>query len=396
MFLFFLLTFVVNTALRKIHPPWVFTTGELVVIYTMMIVASTIPTKTLIANMIPVLPGASYYATPENEWAELILPLIPDWIGPHDPLAVKYFYEGAPSHIAVPWGAWLVPFAAWGIFVASFFAVMISSMVIVRRQWVEHERLVFPLTQVPLEMLQAPQSGHLLGSLFRNPLLWIGIALPWIVLSTHGLHAYFNYIPRIETRTYFELFRDTTPFRILLSFSVIGFTYLVNLEIGFSLWFFHVLMKLQSGLLNIIGYDIPGREEVFVGGGGTVAVGHEAMGATIALVLFVLWTSRRHLAAVFGKAFGTAPYVDDRDEIMSYRAAVITLLVGLIGMGLWLNASGMPLWLTPFFVGTAFAAFFALTRTIAEGGVGFSRTQLVPGRVHGLYLWDKGLWGLRG
>ena len=95
-FLFFLLTFVVNTALRKVHPPWLFTAGELVVIYTMMIVASTIPTKTLIANMIPVLPGASYYATPENEWAELILPLIPDWIVPHDPLAVKYFYEGAP------------------------------------------------------------------------------------------------------------------------------------------------------------------------------------------------------------------------------------------------------------------------------------------------------------
>lgn len=95
-FLFFLLTFVVNTALRKVHPPWVFTTGELVVIYTMMIVASTIPTKTLIANMIPVLPGASYFATPENEWAELILPLIPDWLVPHDPLAVKYFYEGAP------------------------------------------------------------------------------------------------------------------------------------------------------------------------------------------------------------------------------------------------------------------------------------------------------------
>ena len=72
---------------------------------------------------------------------------------------------------------------------------MISSMVIVRRQWVEHERLVFPLTQVPLEMLQPPQSGHLLGSLFRNPLLWIGIALPWIVLSTHGLHAYFQLHP---------------------------------------------------------------------------------------------------------------------------------------------------------------------------------------------------------
>ena len=389
-FLLFLLTFVVTTAQRKLFPSRAFTTGELVVVYTMMIVASTIPTKTLIASMIPTLPGAEYYATPENNWAELILPLIPKWMVPQDPLAAKYFYEGAPSHVAIPWKAWVVPLAAWGIFVVAFFAVIISSMVIVRRQWVEHERLVFPLTQVPLEMIQPPERGRSLGPLFRSRLLRVGMALPWIVLSTHGLHAYVNYIPRIETSTYLDLFQDLSSLRVLLSFSVIGFTYLINLEIGFSLWFFHLLMKLQSGLLTRVGYDIPGIQEVFTGGGGTIAVGQESMGATIALVAFSLWTGRRHLRAVFGKAFGTAPQVDDEDEIMSYRAAVVTLLAGLTGMALWLNASGMPLWLTPFFVAIAFVSFFALTRIIAEGGVGFCRTQMVPA-VFTVYTFGTGL-----
>jgi hypothetical protein len=377
-FLLFLLTFLVATALRKIYPPWAFATGELVVIYTMMIVASTIPTKTLIANMIPVLPGAAYYATPENDWAQLVVPLIPDWMVPQDPLAIKYFYEGAPADVPIPWQAWLVPFFAWGIFIAAFFAVMISSMVIVRRQWVENERLVFPLIQVPMEMLQQPEQGRALAAIYRSRLTWLGFAIPWIVLSSHGLHAYVNYIPEIATITNVDLIPEVTAFHILLSFSVIGFTYLVNQEIAFSLWFFHVLMKVQSGVLSYIGYDVPGRREGFIGGGGTIAVAHEAMGATVALVLFVLWTGRKHLAAVFGKALGTRPNVEDHDEIMSYRAAVATLLLGLVGMCLWLNASGMPLWLTPFFVLIACIAFMGLTRIIAEGGVGFSRTQLVP------------------
>ena len=34
--------------------------------------------------------------------------------------------------------------------------------------------------------------AFLLGCLLTA---FLGIALPWIVLSTHGLHAYFDYIP---------------------------------------------------------------------------------------------------------------------------------------------------------------------------------------------------------
>ena len=33
--------------------------------------------------------GALYYATPENEWALLILPHLPEWITPQDPEAIK-------------------------------------------------------------------------------------------------------------------------------------------------------------------------------------------------------------------------------------------------------------------------------------------------------------------
>ena len=56
--------------------------SELVVVYVMMIVACAIPTMGLSESFFPLLTGAFYYATPENEWAELIHPYIKPWMVP--------------------------------------------------------------------------------------------------------------------------------------------------------------------------------------------------------------------------------------------------------------------------------------------------------------------------
>ena len=53
---------------------------------------------------------------------------------------------------AVPWKAWLLALAAWQPFIWSLFLMMIASMVVLRRQWIDNERLVYPLVQVPLAM----------------------------------------------------------------------------------------------------------------------------------------------------------------------------------------------------------------------------------------------------
>ena len=41
-------------------------------------------------------------------------------------------------------------------------------MVILRKQWIERERLIFPLAQLPLEMTKK--------SFFKNKLMWLGFA----------------------------------------------------------------------------------------------------------------------------------------------------------------------------------------------------------------------------
>ena len=60
------------------------------------------------------------------------------------------------------------------------------------------------------------------------------------------------------------------------------------------------------------------------------------------LMFEMIRTAREHLKAVWLKAVGRASHVDDRDEILSYRGAVICLVVGLVGMFVWLVELGLP------------------------------------------------------
>ena len=376
-FLFFILAGGINSLLRLMHPRLALTGRELIVVYVMMIVASAIPTWGLMANLLPVLPGAYYYATPENGWKELIQPHIPTWAAPQGDLAIKHFYEGLPSGASVPWESWAVPLASWSVLIVAVYAAMISSMVIIRRQWVEHERLVFPLTQLPLEMIKRRESSTV-ADFFKNPLVWIAFAIPFVIFSTHGLNRYFNFVTPIPVQEQFYLFR-TTLLRVFLSFPVIGFTYFINLDVAFSLWFFHLVARTQSAVFNLVGYEVPGRAEAFTGAfiGTSPAVSHQAMGAMTVLVLVGLWTARRHLREVLFKAFRGDPNIDDSREALPYRAALWLFIGSSLVVALWLSASGMPIWAVPVFCLAAFVVFFGLARIIAEAGVGFCRAQMM-------------------
>jgi hypothetical protein len=198
-----------------------------------------------------------------------------------------------------------------------------------------------------------------------------------VLLSTQGLHRYHNFITPVDTVERYLLF-DLTPIRLFLSFPVIGFCYFINLDISFSLWFFHVVARIQSLLFSLVGYSLPGHGETFTGrGAGAPGISHQAMGAMAVLVLFGLWTARAHLRDVLRRALRGDADVDDRHEALSYRSAVL-LLAGSGGViFVWLVLSGMPVWAVPFFLLCAFVTFFGLARIIAEAGVGFCRAQMV-------------------
>ena len=113
--------------------------------------------------------------------------------------------------------------------------------------------------------------------------------------------------------------------------------------------------------------------------GGTIA-SHQGFGAFLVLALFSLWNGRRHIRNVFAHAFGRGR-MDDSDEILSFRGAVL-LLLGCLGfMCFWLWQAGMPAWITVVFLFLAFVLFLGITRIISEGGLPYLVTPMVASDV---------------
>ena len=373
--LFFFLVFVGNTLIGLLRRSWMLNRAELALIYIMWIVATSIPEWGLTAFLLPDITSVIYYATPENNWADLLQPLIPDWMIPHyDFNQIKNFYEGAPKGQGIPWALWLPPLAFWVPFVLALYLAMISTMVVLRKQWIENERLVFPLVQLPIAMLQEEDGDGrpgLLNAFFKNPLMWMGFAVPAIIQSINGINFYFPYFARISLDSSIPLFRDTMTIPLRLSFQMLGFSYFVNRDVAFGLCFFYLLNTLQQGLFNVLGVQkidpVLGAYSTYTGS----IIVHQGFGAVITLVLYGLWNARGHLSDVCRKAFTGTPAVDDSDEILSYRAALLILCASLAFMGIWIWQSGLPAWITPIYLFFTFVLFIGITRVVAEGGLAF-------------------------
>ncbi|MBI2503777.1 MAG: hypothetical protein HYW07_11170 [Candidatus Latescibacteria bacterium] len=372
-FLFFLFTLFANTGLGLIHPRLRLVPQELMVVYLMATIACSIATMGLTEYLLPILSGAGYYASPENEWVQLIHPFIPSWMVPQDPEAVKFFYEGAPRGYGIPWSVWLPPLLAWLPLLLAVYFAMICLMVILRRQWVVRERLSFPLVQAPLAMIGGADQGRL-NPFYKSPLMWAGFAIPFALGSLRALHNYYNFIPTVQLETSIPLFRNTTFLQIALSFPMIGFSYFVDLDIAFAIWFFNIVARLQEGLFGVLG--ITSSEKLYYAGNFAI-VAHQGMGALIVLVVLGLWVARSHLAQVWCKAWKGAPEIDDRDEVLSYRTAVFGFLGSSLVIGGWLWLAGMALWVVPLYLVAMFLLFLAITRVVAEGGIAAARAPLI-------------------
>jgi hypothetical protein len=389
-FLLFVLVYLVNRALARFRPGWALATGELITAYIMMICACAVSTMGLASQLLPIITAPFYYATPGNDWANLIQPHIRPALVPQGEEAINAFYEGLPAGAHIPWGAWLRPLAVWLPFLFTLHVVMICMAVLLRRQWVERERLNFPLTQVPLAMVQ-PEGAR---RFFRNPLMWIGFALPFAIGTATALHHYFPSVPYMELSLKFPVLRPPSQIILHLSFVMIGFFYLVNLDVLFSLWFFSLIFQSAAWTMNYLGHKW--QEDMGIYGAEDPFFKHLGTGAFIALVAVGLWIARRELGTAFKRAVSRSADAQDSHEIISYRAAFWCMVAGILLMAGWLNWSGIP-WrmLAPFLV-MAFIFFVGLTRIVVETGLAETvAASIAPGSIVSWFgTWAFGPSGL--
>ncbi len=397
LFVFFVFVALINVFLGLIRPGFALTRLELAVVYIMAMLATAIPTIGFTENLLPIIAGLYYYATPENNWSELIHPHVPEWIAPQDPDAVRYFFEGLPEGVAVPWAAWAEPLLYWCSFIVALYWVSICAMVILRKQWMEHEKLIYPLVQIPLEMIQDDEKGSLVKPFFKNWVMWLGFAVPFCIGSINAMHNYYEFFPSIVTVFSLPLFRGSVGLRFDMNVALTGFAYLLNRDVALGFWLFFLLSIIQRGTFGVLGIQSTENLSRFANAVDPY-LAHQAMGAMIVLILSGLWMGRKHLRAVFSKALRGNPAVDDSGEVLSYRTAVWGLLIGLGAMGAWLWKSGFPLWIVPFFLFGMFVIFMAITRAVAEGGISVIRTPLTPADfvISGLGTSVLGMSGLIG
>ena len=380
-FIFGLLALGVNSFLRRFWPGSELSLGELIVIWSMMIVSSGIPSSGLMRYWFSLQVGPYYYATPENQWEALFLQHIPKWLVPStDPNSkvIKYFFLGLPEGMDVPWAAWRRPVAIWSVFVGLLYGCMFCTCVILRRQWVEQEKLNFPLTVLPIEMARPPEKGKLVNRFLRDKILWIGFLIPVLIHGLNGLHSYFNWVPTIPMTIPVQQLFHEPPWnavgRIALRFypSVIGFCYLLTLEVSFSFWFFFLFLQGQ-----FVAGSILGRTWHAGGYWGRFAI-HQQAGAFLVFAALLLWRGRRHLADVWRKAWHNDPNVDDSNECFSYRTAVFGLIFGVLGITVWCTIIGMSFVMSLIATILMLMIMVVLSRLVAQGGLLFIYQNFCP------------------
>ena len=362
----FVVILLANTLVRRWREDWALRPGELATIVVMGLVATGIPTF-IVGTLLAIISSPYYGATPENDWAGNIHPYLPEWIFPHDNSgeAMRWFYEGLPKGQAIPFDVWLGPLFWMLSLILTVYFVCFCLVVIFRRQWAEHERLVFPLMEMPRLLID--EGGR---SILRSKGFWFGVAIPLGMILFNLIGSFYIGFPKLEftQAVTLQFSRDFPTINLMLYFPVIGFMYLVSTSVSFSIVFFYLLAVVQEGVTNRIGYDVT-RPDAFVWG--MQSLSWQAWGGFVAMVAVSLWMGRRHLGEVFRQVFRGQRIIDDSGEMVSYRTAVFGFIVGLVYILGWLWKSGMDLHIAALFIFGVLVAYYGVTRLVVQAGVYF-------------------------
>ena len=349
-----LVLIILSFALGKFSSKLSLSPAELLVIYVMVIMVSTISGHTMMAILFGTLAHPFWFASPENEWQQLFWKYIPSWFTVSDTdILAEYFSGESTFHTIQRMKAWAIPVLTWSglIFVLYFSMLCISS--ILRKQWMENERLSYPIVQLPLAMATDPK-------FFRSKLMWIGFSVAASIRMINLFHDLLPVIPQAPYGYRIDTFFTEKPWNAIgytnLSFNlaVVGLTYFMPLDLAFSCWFFFWLTRVERIFASVMGWK-------------ALYLNERASGAWVGICVLAIWTSRRHLIAFVKHVFGRVR-IDDSREPMRYGSAMFLLLLSFAALVMFCYFAGMSLWAIFVFYALFYAFAIAIGRVRAELG----------------------------
>ncbi|HLH79742.1 MAG TPA: DUF6785 family protein [Chthonomonas sp.] len=381
---------VANQSLKRFAPRLALERGELLLTYSVLCIAAAVSGHDMLEVFVPMLTWPFKHANSSNNWAHLIIPHLKPALFISDPKIYKGYYVGNDTIFRwVYIRAWLPVVCIWTAFVSMLLFVMLCINVILRKQWTEHERLTYPIIQLPLQITS--EQAFAPNGLFRNRLFWLGFAIAGSIDMINSLNYYYPNIPTVLTPGFGQSFLDigqyftSKPWNALgwtpVSFYpfMIGLGMFMPLDFLFSMWFFYWFWKLERVAVVWLGYD---RDPRFP------YIENQSFGAYLSFFFYAAWLSRNYIKQVLRCALGRPSELDDSTEPIRYRWAVLGVILGvgsLVAFSTWL---GMVWWIGILFFFMYFMLAIAITRMRAELGtpvhdLHFTGPEMIMTRVAG-------------
>lgn len=373
-FIIFVVT-LLNSLIKKVLPHFSLSSGELIVVYIMIVMSGTIAGESMYEGLFGSILHPIRYATPENEWKDLFFRYIPSWFTVTNKEALDGYYNGDSSLYTVKQiKLWLTPLLTWGSLTFVLVFMMLCMNVLVRKQWTFHEKLAFPIVKLPLAMTE---KGGI--KLFSNKIMWIGFSLAMAIDLLNGFSYLYPTIPSLPVKlTRIDQFFTEKPLNAMgytrISFYpfAIGLGFLLPLDLSFSCWFFFVFRLAESIFGSIIGVKAVSRFPYF---------DEQASGAWIGLCIIAIFSSRKYLKEVFKRVFGFSSTIDDSDEPMRYRTAIFGIIAGSLFLIFFCKAASMSIWTIVLFFIIYFMLNTAIARVRAELGTPQEIYYVSPRRI---------------
>ena len=348
-----------NIGVRRIFPRVALAPRDLLVVYSMLAVGSAFSGHDCIPRLMGLIPYAFRFATPENDWEALLFHHLPEWLVVKHPKTVTDFYEGEVNFFTDGYVQhWIIPILSWSAVIFLLMLIFLCLTALIRKQWIENEKLAYPIIQIPLEITTN-------RGIFRNRLLWIGFGIALGINLLNGLQFFFPVLPEIPVRKYnLNIYFTQKPWNAMGSMPLrfhpylIGFSFILPLDLAYSCAFFYLIKKVQLlvgsavGIATLQGYPF---------------LGEQGAGALLALLAIACWHARHHFASVLRQVVHPNR-TESKTEALSYRSAVITLGICLLLLAVFCIRGGMSLWAFAIYIGIYLMIVVGLTRMRAELG----------------------------
>lgn len=355
-----------NQWLKRRHPRLAFAPGEMLTVYLILGIGTGLVNSVwdLGGSLAGTITYPFWFATDQNKWKTLLWPDLPIWLTVQDRDALEGFYSGASQPYT--WAvikAWAPAAFWWAALMGGLMWVCLCLNSVVRRRWADEEKLPFPMTILPVQLVE--ERSSLLG----NHLFWIAVAAAaaigvWNTLSglfpaLPGIPLGFDYTSFVENRRPWSFIRyrglEWGPWSL-------GLCYLMPVDMAFSLFIFDLVWTAEYVLAGHLGWatsqwsGFPYGEQQTAGG-------------FVAILVGALWLDRRYLWQVARKALGLTSALDaGEEEAFSHRTALLGALAGVAFLWWLLARAGMTGWVVGAFLFIYFLMCLVISRLRAQLG----------------------------